>query len=230
MIPCLPGVSLTAMVALAGFCLLGRADFARAQTIYKCVDAAGAVVYQDHACKAGMTETRQEITPPAPATSAPISFDKLPTPLSTPAPPPPPPTPPPVAAKPPVPPIWFCTRPDDDTHYVSRDGQPATRWVPAGIVGIPQRGLAQTYGPGGGAGVSAPGVNAPKPLRGPGDRMAGGYVEVNDECVQASELQACDYFHDELDAVDKKLRKAFKDEQAVLEPQQAQLRHDLEGC
>ncbi len=135
-----------------------------------------------------------------------------------------------MAVKPPVPPIWFCTRPDDGSHYVSRDGKPPTRWVPAGILGMPQRGLAQTYGPGGGAGVSAPGVSNPGGSRPPGGRLAGAYVEVSDECVAASEQEACDYLHGELDDVDQKLRRAFKDDRAVLEPQQEQLRRDLEGC
>jgi|GEM_PF-590205 len=223
------GVTRALTMALAGVCLAGGPLTGNTQAIFKCVDAAGAVTYQDHACKAGMTETQQEITPPAPATSTTTPFEKLPSPLNTPAAAPPPP-PPPVAPRPPVPPIWFCTRPEDGTRYVSRDGRPATRWVPAGILGIPRRGLAQTYGPGGGAGVSAPGVNAPAATRAPGDKLAGGYVEVNDECVQGSEQEACDYLHDELDGVDHKLRKAFKEDRAVLEPQQAQLRHDLEGC
>ena len=240
MIPRSFSVTLTAIMALAGACLTDGAEPASAQTIFKCVDAAGAVSYQDHACKAGTTETRQEILAAEAATQAPTPaqtpFDKLPTPLHSPPSPPPAPEPPPVTVKPAVPPIWFCTRPEDDSHYVSRDGQPPQRWVPAGIVGIPRRGLAQSYGPGAGAGVTAPGASPPAasnpivPPRDLGGRRAGGYVEVNDECVLATEQQACEYLYGELDDVDRKLRRAFKDDRAVLEPQQEQLRRDLEGC
>ena len=234
MIPRSFSVTLTAIMALAGACLTDGAEPASAQTIFKCVDAAGAVSYQDHACKAGTTETRQEILAAEAATQAPTPaqtpFDKLPTPLHSPPSPPPAPEPPPVTVKPPVPSIWFCTRPDDGSRYVSRDGNPAPRWVPAGVLGIPQKSLAKTYGPGGGAGVSAPGEAKPKASHSPVDKRAGDYIEVDDDCVAASDQQACDYFQDELDQVDHKLLRAFKEEQVELEARRAQLQHDLEGC
>lgn len=215
---------------VAALALIAALPGTRAQTIYKCAAANGDVTYQDHACAAGAKQTAELIVAPAPAHQEPIPFDKLPA--ATAASEPVPRTVPPPAepAKPPVPPIWFCTRPDDGSHYVSRDGQPPTRWIPGGILGVPQRSLAQNYGPGGGAGVSAPGMNKPKIAHNRPDNIAGDYIEVEDECTQASEQQACDYFQNELDNVEHRLRRAFKDERATLEPEQAQLRRDLEGC
>ena len=214
----------------AMFALAGTAIFADARIVFKCTAANGDVTYQDTACPTGAKQSSEDIVAPAPADAAPIPFEKLPTPPpSEPSPPPTPPAPL-EPAKPPVPPIWFCTRPDDGSHYVSRDGKPASRWVPAGVLGIPQKSLAQTYGPGGGAGVSAPGEAKPKASHSPVDKRAGEYIEVDDDCVAATEQQACDYFEDELDKVEHQLRRAFKEERVDLESRETQLQHDLEGC
>jgi len=200
-----------------------------ARTIFKCVDANGDVTYQDHSCKPGSRETRQDVLVPPPAAPTPVPFEKLPSASSDAALPIPPPAPAPPE-RPKVPAVWLCTRADDGSHYVSRDGPAPSRWVPAGILGVPQKSLAQSYGPGGGAGVSAPGVNKPKATHGRPDKLAGDYVEVEDECLAATDQQACEYLQGELDIVEKKLRRAFKDERAVLEPKETQLQRDLEGC
>ena len=226
-------IRLGSAIALLAIFAGGRWTYAQTQTqtIYKCVDASGNTTYQDHRCKPGSTQTQETLSVPTPSTP-PTPFEKLPTALSDPPTPPPPPpeAPPPEVAKPVVPPIWFCTRPDDDSHYVSHDGQPPTRWVPAGILGFPRKGIAKNYGAGGGAGVSAPGVNRPKTSHNREDKLAGDYVEIQDDCVQGTDEQSCENLRDELDGVEQKLRRAFKDERAVLEPRQTQLRHDLEGC
>jgi hypothetical protein len=217
---------------ISALVLLATLHGARAQTIYKCTAANGDVTYQDHPCPDAAKQTAETVVAPAPARAEPTPFEKLPTPASVPPSPQPPPAaaPPPEPVKPPVPSIWFCTRPDDGSRYVSRDGNPAPRWVPAGVLGIPQKSLAKTYGPGGGAGVSAPGEAKPKASHSPVDKRAGDYIEVDDDCVAASDQQACDYFQDELDQVDHKLLRAFKEEQVELEARRAQLQHDLEGC
>lgn len=211
---------------------LGCAPLVLARTVFKCVDAHGNLSLQDAPCPAGSRQTREELeAPPEPPPRS--AFDALPTPLTEHVATPVPPTPPaaPVeSAKPGPTPVFFCTRAEDGTRYVSSDGKPPSRWVPAGILGAPGRSLAQTYGPGGGAGVSAPGMNKPKATHAPPDGIAREYVEVADECTQASAAQTCDYLRDQLDDVERKLRRAFNEQRAVLEPRQDKLRHDLEGC
>ena len=128
------------------------------------------------------------------------------------------------------PPIWFCTRAEDGTRYVSHDGAAPSRWVPAGILGVPGKSLAQTYGPGGGGGVSAPGVKKTPISTSPHDRVAAQYIEVQDQCVPGTFEQACEALRDELETIEKKLPRAFNAERATLEPRRAELRHLLEGC
>ncbi|MEP6940976.1 MAG: DUF4124 domain-containing protein, partial [Rudaea sp.] len=188
------------------------APVAPARTVYKCVDAHGSLTLQDAPCAAGMQQTREELE--VPAEPAPRSeFDAAPSPVTEHVVTPPTPGPPPIeVAKPGPAPIWFCTRPEDGTRYVSRDGKPPTRWIPAGILGAPGKSLAEAYGPGGGAGLSAPGATKPKVSHAPPDGIAREYVEVADECSQGSEAQACDDLSAQLDDVARKLRRAFNAE------------------
>ena len=60
--------------------------------------------------------------------------------------------------------------------------------------------------------------------------VAGDYVAVQDQCSQASHAQVCGYLQKQYDDVHQKLKRAFKDEQAVLQPQEDQLLKDLDGC
>lgn len=204
-----------------------------AQTIYRCVDAQGDITYQDRACKAGAKQTVEQFAPAIklnPELPSATSFDALPpapaagessASISESVPPKPLPVPPP---------IWFCTRAEDGTRYVSHDGATPSRWVPAGVLGIPGKSLAQTYGPGGGGGVSAPGVKKTPISTSPRDSVAANFIEVQDECVPATLDQACEYLRDELSTIEKKLPRAFNAERATLEPRRAELRHLLEGC
>jgi hypothetical protein len=203
---------------------------AAAQQIYKCVNAQGDIAYQDHACSVGL---KQSVVPAVSAPAASITtvtsaqFGTTPAASST------PPATPPASepVKPSPPPLWFCTNPEDGSHYVSQDGHSTSRWVPAGILGATDKGLAQNSGPNDGAGNSAPASAKPKPLaKSPGNVAAADYVEVHDDCVAADAEQTCEYLRDELDSVERKLRRAFKDERAMLEPRQAELRDQLDGC
>jgi hypothetical protein len=221
--------SCTAVAMLAG------ATLSDAQTIYRCVNAQGDITYQDRPCKADTKQTVEHFVPPIrvnPETPPTASFD-TPPPASTSSEQPAaepvvemtPPKPLPVP-----PPIWFCTRPEDGSRYVSHDGATPSRWVPAGILGIPGKSLAQTYGPGGGGGVSAPGVKKVPKSTSPRDRVAADLIEVHDECEPGTLDQACEYLRDELMTIEKKLPRAFNAERATLEPRRAELRHLLEGC
>ncbi len=208
---------------------------ALAQTIYRCTNAQGDITYQDKPCKADSKQTVEHFAPAIRVnqeTPPPTAFDALPpapsaTDMISPA--------PVVEATPrkplPVPPpIWFCTRAEDGTRYISHDGATPSRWVPAGILGIPGKSLGQTYGPGGGGGVSAPGVKKVPNSTSPRDRIAADFVEVHDECEPGTLEQACEALRDELSTIEKKLPRAFNAERATLEPRRAEVRHLLEGC
>ena len=128
-----------------------------------------------------------------------------------------------------LPPLWVCTRPEDGSHYVSRDGVTQPRMVPAGILGLPGQSLASAYGAGG-IGVSAPGVRKIPVDKSPQSVPAGDYVAIQDQCDRATQEQACEYLHSQRDQVHEKLKRAFKDDRAVLQPQQDELDDQLSGC
>ena len=125
--------------------------------------------------------------------------------------------------------MWVCVRPEDGSQYMSRDGVSQPRMVPAGVLGIPGKDLAKAYGPGG-IGVSAPGVRTVPIDHSAQAEVAGDYVAVQDQCTQATPAQVCGYLEKQYDDVHQKLKRAFKDEQAVLKPQEDQLLKDLGGC
>jgi hypothetical protein len=192
--------------------------------VYKCTNALGGVAFQDHACASGEAQTKVHFAtdPPEPPPAA-AADESDPSHPKT--------DPPPLALPPPapVPPMWACLRAEDGTQYVSRDGNPQPRMVPAGVLGIGGKSLAQTYGPGG-VGVSAPGMRQIPVDKSPQAAIAGDYVAVQDRCEQMSREQTCSYLQKQYDDVHRKLMRAFKDEQAILQPQEDQLSTDLSGC
>jgi hypothetical protein len=215
----------TALFLLLASCLFGAAH---AGDVYKCTNPQGAVAFQDQPCRAGDTQTAIHITTPPPV-SAPSSEVE-----SAENQPPAPPLPAAIATPMPraqtaLPPLWLCTRPEDGTHFVSRDGATPPRMVPAGVLGIPSKPLTSAYGPGG-ISVSAPGVR-PIPIdTSPQMAVAGAYVAVQDQCERATPEQTCDYLRGQLDQISTKLRRAFKEEQAELQPQADELEKQLDGC
>jgi hypothetical protein len=193
--------------------------------VYKCTTAQGAVTYQDQSCPAGDSEIPVHINtpPPAPVESntegSVTASESAPTPPHV--------IPPRVQTA--LPPLWLCTRAEDGTHYVSHDGATPLHMVPAGILGIPGKSLASAYGPGG-ISVSAPGVRKIPIDTSPEAAAAGGYVAIQDQCERATPDQTCDYLRKQYDEVQTKLRRAFKDEQAILQPQADELDKQLGGC
>ncbi|HEX4479505.1 MAG TPA: hypothetical protein VH082_01755 [Rudaea sp.] len=194
---------------------------ARAAEVYKCTNATGIPAFQDHPCATGDQEAKVHVT----GTSA------APQPVDNSVPPPRGPAVPPPRVQPrnPTPPMWVCVRPEDGTQYMSRDGVTQPRMVPAGVLGIPGKSLSEAYAPGG-IGVSAPGLRTIPIDRSARSAIAGDYVAVQDQCSQASRAQVCGYLEKQYDDVHQKLKRAFKDEQAVLQPQEDQLLNDLSGC
>jgi hypothetical protein len=206
------------LIACGGMLL----DSVRAAEVYNCTNVTDVPAFQDHPCANGDQESKVHIvnTHVAPAQAA--SDD-------SPAPAEPPVLPSRGRIKAASPTMWLCVRPEDGTQYMSRDGVSQPRMVPAGVLGIPGKNLAQAYGPGG-IGVSAPGVRAVPIDRSAQAAIAGDYVAVQDQCSQASHAQVCGYLQKQYDDVHQKLKRAFKDEQAVLQPQEDQLLKDLGGC
>jgi uncharacterized protein YecT (DUF1311 family) len=64
----------------------------------------------------------------------------------------------------------------------------------------------------------------------PQSALAGDYTQIQDRCMRASREQTCDYLRKQYDQVEHKLNHAFKDQQAVLQPQDDELRDQLDGC
>lgn len=202
----------------------GLLGAAHAGDVYKCTNAQGSVTFQDQPCHAGDSETPIHIANPPPTPPATSDEEAAAT--------TPPPTPAASLPQQPhkaLPSLWVCTRPEDGTHYVSRDGVTPPRMVPAGVLGIPDKPLASAYGPGG-IGVSAPGVRKIPIDTSPQVAVAAAYVAIQDTCEPATPEQTCDYLRGQYNKVHEKLRRAFKDEQAVLQPQQDELEDQLGGC
>jgi len=213
---------LTPRLVFATLVLL--AACAHADEVYKCTDAGGGVAYQDHPCPANTSATQMHL-PDAPAVAP------QPEPADV-APPEPAAKPPPEPATPraPLPALWVCANAEDGKPYVSENGTPAVRYVPLGTLGYPGKSLAHAYGPGGGSGISAPGVNPIPITRSPGAIAATQYTPLQDVCAPASREQACGYLRKQYDEVEHKLRGAFKDERAVLEPRERILDAQLDNC
>ena len=197
---------------------------AGATDVYKCTDGQGNVAFQDRPCPQNTKQVEVWLpdAPPAPA-----------QPTTTAAPPPEPgaiPPPMPVAKPPaPMPPLWICRNAEDGSTYFSRNGSPPVRYVPLGVLGFPGHSLAQAYGPGG-IGVSAPELRQVPISTSPRDAIAGQYTPLQDECARASREQTCGWLQKQYDDVTHKLHNAFKDQQAILQPQADELAGQLNGC
>ena len=213
------------------FCLLlialtcAFANCAVATDVYKCTDAQGNVAFQDRPCPQDTKQAEVWLPdlPPAPKQPA----DATPAAAESDA-GPPPPVP---AAKPPapLPPLWICRNAEDGSTYFSRNGSPPVRYVPLGVLGYPGHSLAQAYGPGG-IGVSAPELSKTPISTSPHDAIASQYTPLQDECARASREQACGWLQKQYDDVTHKLHNAFKDQQAILQPQADELAGQLNGC
>lgn len=134
-----------------------------------------------------------------------------------------------VAPAIPAPDFYLCTR-YDGSRYRSDDGRGGGSAVPLGMLGVPDRGLAQAYGGRDGIGVSAPGLRPIPQIPAAQAPLANGYVWIDDACHHASATEACAYLRGELDSVQDKLKRAFSDTEPQLKRQQAALRERMRGC
>jgi len=213
-------------IHIAAALILGAAAGAHAGDVYKCTGADDVIAFQDHPCAAGETETTIRMAkPPRPSVVEPPADERM-EPADA------PPTRQALignGAQNYSPILFSCINGEDGKEYISRNGNPEPRMVPAGTMGIPGQTLAQAYRPGG-IGVSAPGMRKIPIDNSPQSAIAAAYVAVQDRCAPATQEQACTYLRKQYDDVMQKLRRAFKDEQAVLKPQAEQLSRDLDGC
>jgi len=200
---------------------------AHAATAYKCVDAKGAISFQDRPCRSGEKQQSIPLPDSAPAPEA-TAMPPPPSAVPPPIPVPPEPAPAPVPQIPP-PEFYLCTRADGST-YLSEDGQGSSMAVPLGVMGIPNRSLADAYSGPNSIGVSAPGMrNIPRvPAR--SVPFGGGYTWIYDECHFAEPPEACGYLRAQLNDVGEKLRRAFSDTTPQLKQQQTELRDRMRGC
>ncbi len=198
-----------------------------AATVYKCIDAKGAIAFQDHPCTAGTRQTTLHLPDASPVSPAPVNDASdtgvAPAPASAQI-----PSPPTLPGEPP-PSFYLCTR-YDGSRYISDTGESGSALVPLGVLGVPNRSLADAYGGRNGIGVSAPGLRTIPHV--PAGKVPFGGMDtwIDDECHVAAPREACAYLRGELDEVASKLRRAFSDTEAQLKEQQAQLRERMRGC
>ena len=98
---------------------------AHAGDVYKCTNAEGSIAFQDEPCAAGETETKIHMgvdPPPVSAASESLEAGASPPTLTNPGTYTPP-------TDSPLPSLWVCTRPEDGTQYMSRDGVSQPRMV-----------------------------------------------------------------------------------------------------
>ena len=141
----------------------------------------------------------------------------------------PPPCRQPLWHQPPPPEFFLCTR-HDGSRYASDDGRGGRSAVPLGMLGVPERSLAQAYGGRNGIGVSAPGVRPIPEIPAAQAPLAGAYVWIDDACHRATAREACAYLRGELDRVQDQLKRAFSDTEAQFKQQQLTLRERMRGC
>lgn len=119
----------------------GGAASASELTVFRCVDARGAVRLQDQPCPAHMTEQARQMRRPldAPPT-APMPAQAGTPPAAEPQDAPPAPRPRRTPA-----PRYECLR-DDGVVYENDTGVPEVRWVPLWTLGLDPRAPARTFG------------------------------------------------------------------------------------
>jgi hypothetical protein len=211
------------MRAALAVALLAAPTAVPAGDVYKCVDAAGHVAYQDSPCP---SRQRQQV----------VRLPDVPPPGDVRAPAPPPPAPAPaatVAVSPPVPvapppQLYACVRATDGKPYIDRNGEPRPYLAPLGMLGVFQAPLAEVYGGRGGArrGMSAPEL---APHASPG-LIGSNYTWVQDSCRPLSVEETCAELQHQYDANQHALRNAFKTDQPPLLQREADLEKQLAGC
>ena len=200
---------------------------APAGTGYKCVDANGAVSFQDRPCPVGARAEafhyRTGATAPDAAAAAASTAEATATAPAMEA---------PAAALParPAPEFYLCVRPDGERYY-SEDGAGPPYAMPLGVLGYPPSGIDRAYGNRGRLGISASELSRP-PVAAPGPRgdLAASYVMVQDDCRRLDADAACTALRGEVDTLQAKLRRSFQEDRPPLQARLRRLTERLSGC
>ena len=188
--------------------------------VYKCVDGAGNVSFQDHACARGQKQQVIDVpNRPPPGYVPPPVASAAPPAASSDEPLPPAYVPPPAT---PLPMLYACVGAVNGKPYLTRS-PPPPYLAPLGVMGYPPQSLAQVYGPHGGGGVGKP-----TPIGGP--RIASGMTEVQDYCLPATHAEVCSYVQKQYDENHRKLRMAMPNEQPPFEQREQALQDQLRNC
>lgn len=212
------------LILVAIPCALANAPPGDAAEVYRCNSKNG-ISFQDTPCRGEQTQSvvRLPVNPEPTSTPTlePIDDNAAPKPVGV----------VPVQASPHTPPpaFYLCTR-QDDSVYLSEDGIGGRSAVPLGMLGVPNRSLAEAYGGRNGIGVSAPGLRPIPHIPASQAPLAGGYVWIDDVCHFANPREACNYLRSELDTVESKLRRAFSDDEPQLKQDEKSLRERMHGC
>ena len=210
--------------ALAFLFALTSAGALPAATVYKCVDAKGAVSFQDRPCAANARQQTIALPdPPPPSAASVVPPQEEPVAAAT-----EPEAPQSVPFTPP-PSFFLCTR-YDGTRYISDTGEGGSALVPLGVLGVPGRSLADAYSPQNSIGVSAPGLRQIPHLPARSVPFGGMSTWIDDECHDASPREACAYLRQSLDDVRYKLTKAFSDTTPELKRQEADILERMRCC
>lgn len=213
-----------ALILVASLCALTSAPRALAAEVFRCNSKSG-VSFQDTPCPREQTQSvvhlPADLEPASTPKIGPIDEDAAPkaVPVA------------PVHAPPhtPLPAFYLCTR-QDDSVYLSEDGIGGRSAVPLGMLGVPNRSLADAYSARNGIGVSAPGLRPIPHIPASQAPLAGSYVWIDDVCHFANPREACSYLRSELDTVESKLRRAFSDDEPQLKQDEKSLRERARGC
>lgn len=214
-------------VFLFAGCLVFLAVASRAEAVdvYRCNGPHGVPIFQDQPCAGGQGQKIVRLPDPSPAASppgpAPPDEDDNRARPSTPDAGPLPRAPPPS--------FFLCTR-YDGSRYLSDDGRGGSNAVPLGMLGLPERSLADAYGGRNGIGVSAPGLRPIAQIPAAQAPLGGSYVWIADQCHRAAAAEACAYLRTQRDEVADKLRRAFSDEAPALRTKAQDLRERMRGC
>jgi hypothetical protein len=213
---CVPILAAIVILAVGGMRV-------HATDVYRCSSANG-IAFQDQPCHDGQVQRRMTLPndPPPPAQGSATTDESA-------APEPQPAVPDATPARVPAPAFFLCTR-HDGSVYLSEDGRRGRSAVPLGMLGYPERSLADAYGGRDGIGVSAPGLRPIPHIPASHAPLAGGYVWIDDTCHFAQPREACTYLRGELDTLQSKLRRAFSDDEPGLKRDENSLRERLRGC
>ncbi|HET6632421.1 MAG TPA: DUF4124 domain-containing protein [Rhodanobacteraceae bacterium] len=209
-------------LALAAAAYLLLAATAHAGPVYRCVDAHGAVSFQDRPCPRTSTQKQLHLPAAPPAPRRPMAPATPPAAAAT------------AAAAPapragpvhvPLPVLYGCNNAVTGEYYITATPRPGYL-APLGATGVLQPSLGEVYGARGGSRLSAPETHD-QPTPGLTGHT---FVRVRDTCRRLDHGQTCAALRRMQDDNAEALRQAFSEDEAALEQRAAELQAQLAGC